>query len=113
MPASTRVRREEADELPMLPVVSFIVPVRNDAERLERCLASIRRADYPHDRLELVVADNGSTDGSDRVAREAGALVLSLPRLRVAEMRNRAVAASRGDVIAFVDADHEIDPVWI
>ena len=50
----------------MLPLVSFIVPVRNDAERLERCLASILRADYPHDTAhgilvgEQLVRDHGT-----------------------------------------------------
>lgn len=95
------------------PFVSFIVPVRNDARRLRRCLASIREARYPADRLELIVADNGSTDGSDEVAREADAVVLCLPGLRVAELRNRAVRAATGDIVAFADADHEIDPEWI
>ncbi len=94
--------------------ISFIVPVRNDAARLRRCLMSIRRqVGHPADRLEIIVADNGSTDGSDAVGLEAGAKVLRLPDLRVAALRNRAVEAARGDVIAFVDADHEIDEAWV
>jgi hypothetical protein len=90
-----------------------VIPVRNDAERLRRCLASIRRADYPPDRVEIVVADNGSTDGSAEVAAEAGGRVLSLPHLRVAELRNLAAAATTGAIVAFVDADHEIGREWI
>lgn len=93
--------------------VSFVIPVRNDAIRLRNCLASIRGNQYPADRLEIIVADNGSLDDSADQARQAGAQVLELPGLRVAELRNRGVAAARGDVIAFVDADHEIVPGWI
>jgi hypothetical protein len=95
-----------------LPLVSFVIPVRDDAARLRRCLASIARNEYPPGLLEVVVADNGSRDGSARVAREAGARLLELPGLKVAELRNRAAAAAGGQVLAFVDADHEIDPDW-
>jgi hypothetical protein len=63
--------------------------------------------------VETIVADNGSTDDSLRVARDAGARLLSLPGPRVGELRNRAAAMARGDVLAFVDADHEIGPAWI
>jgi glycosyltransferase involved in cell wall biosynthesis len=93
--------------------VSFIVPVRNDAERLARCLASIRANRYPADAIELLVADNGSTDESAAVARAAGARVLTLPRLRVGELRNRAAAMAQSEILAFVDADNEIVPEWI
>jgi Glycosyl transferase family 2 len=95
------------------PVVSFVIPVRDDAMRLRRCLQSVAGSRYPADRLEIIVADNGSTDGSDVVAREAGAVVLRLPGLRVSELRNRAVQAARGEILAFVDADHEIVPDWV
>ncbi len=93
--------------------VSFIVPVRNDAERLARCLASIRANRYPSEAIELLVADNGSTDESANVARAAGARVLSLPQLRVGELRNRAAAVAESEILAFIDADNEIVPEWI
>jgi hypothetical protein len=95
------------------PSVSFVIPVRDDATRLRRCLQSIARSRYPAEQLEIIVADNGSTDGSDAVAREAGALVLRLPGLRVSELRNRAALAAKGEILAFVDADHEIVPDWV
>ncbi|HYN08808.1 MAG TPA: glycosyltransferase [Vicinamibacterales bacterium] len=95
------------------PVVSFIIPVRNDAQRLKHCLRTIRAGRHRPADIELVVADNGSTDESASVAREAGATVVPLPGIRLGELRNRAVAAARGDVLAFVDADHEIGPDWV
>ena len=94
-------------------MVSFVVPVRNDAARLDRCLRSIRASEYRADLIEIVVADNGSTDTSAAVGRAHGAVVLELPGLRLGALRNRAAAAARGEVIAFVDADHEIVPGWI
>src|SRR5262245_1380949 len=95
------------------PLVSFIIPVRNDATRLARCLESIRANHYPVDCLEIVVIDNGSTDDSAQVARSFGARVVSLPGVRLGALRNRGVAESRGEILAFVDADHEIVPGWI
>lgn len=95
------------------PSFSFIIPVRNDARRLQRCLATIRACRYPAERVEIIVIDNGSTDDSAVVARDAGARVLTLPSVRVSEARNQAALTAGGDVLAFVDADHEIGPEWL
>ena len=92
--------------------VSFIIPVRDDARRLRRCLESIARNLYPHDLVQVIIVDNGSQDDSPQVARRAGALLLSAAG-RVAELRNIGARAATGDLLAFVDADHEIDPGWI
>jgi GT2 family glycosyltransferase len=92
--------------------VSFVIPVRNDAARLADCLRAIRALGSSDD-VEIVVADNGSTDDSAEVAQRAGARVLSLPDLRVGEVRNRAADVARGDILAFVDADNEIGAEWM
>ena len=91
--------------------LTTIVPVRNDAVRLARCLASLA-ADAVPSGTEVIVADNGSTDDSARVARESGARVLELPGLRVSELRNSAAREATGDLLAFVDADHQLLAGW-
>ena len=93
--------------------VSFIVPVRDDAARLERCLRTIVAGTPKGADVEIVVADNGSVDRSVDVARMADATVLELPGIRLGELRNKAASVARGDILAFVDADHEIVPEWI
>jgi glycosyltransferase involved in cell wall biosynthesis len=95
------------------PLVSFVIPVRNDVHRLRRCLASILANDYPRTLIEIVVVDNDSADGSGSAAREYGAIVLRDSGSRVAALRNRGARASLGSIIAFADADHEIDSAWI
>ena len=96
----------------MPPRVSFVIPVRDDATRLDRCLDSIKRNRYPGELIELIVVDNGSKDGSREVARQHGAVVLESSG-HVAELRNVGARAALGGIIAFVDSDHEIDGRWI
>jgi glycosyltransferase involved in cell wall biosynthesis len=99
----------------MTPFISFIVPVRDDARHLRLCLASIAAAaNHPEGTLvEIVVADNGSVDGSDRAARETGARVAGLPGLGLGALRNAAARETTGRILAFVDSDHEISRDWI
>jgi glycosyltransferase involved in cell wall biosynthesis len=97
----------------MRPLVSFVIPVRNDAARLRRCLNSITRNDYPRELIEIIVVDNGSTDESARVARGHGAIVMHSAGTSVAELRNRGAKAALGAIIAFADSDHEIDRNWV
>ena len=97
----------------MRPLVSFVIPVKNDAQRLRRCLASIVANEYPRELIEIIVVDNHSSDGSGRVAREYGAVVLHSATGSVAELRNRGARASLGTILAFADSDHEIDSRWI
>ena len=104
-------------ELPVTTIekqlrVSFIIPVRNDAKGLARCLAAVSASDYPSEHIEILVADNGSTDGSAEVGRRFAAVVLVLPGLSVAALRNRTARQATGDLLAFVDADNEIVRTW-
>jgi GT2 family glycosyltransferase len=93
--------------------ISFVVPVRNDAVRLETCLRSILAGACGAAVLDIVVVDNGSTDGSPDVARRLGAEVLVIENVRVSELRNRGARHAAGDILAFVDADNEIAPGWV
>ena len=91
--------------------LSVIVPVRNDAVRLGRCLASLG-AGLGLRNTEVIVADNGSNDRSPQVAVEMGARVISLPGLKVSALRNSAAREANGELLAFVDADHELGSNW-
>lgn len=97
----------------MRPLISFVIPVRNDVLRLQRCLTSVVRNDYPRELVELIVVDNESTDGSAAAARSYGAIIIKSPGDSVAANRNRGARAALGSIIAFADSDHEIDRNWI
>ena len=92
--------------------IAIVIPVRNDAARLRRCLQAIL-ANGKSQRVHLIVADNGSTDDSSAVAASEGATVISLPGHRVGAVRNLAAAAVTAPLIGFVDADHVIDSRWL
>jgi GT2 family glycosyltransferase len=90
---------------------SFVIPVKNDAACLQRCLASVAVA--ARSGVTVVVVDNGSTDDSRSIAMKSGARVIDAPGVTVAEARNRGAAACRGEVLAFVDSDHELAARWV
>lgn len=93
-------------------VIAFVVPVRNDADRLRVCLDSLRRAAAatPHD---VLVLDHASDDASPAVAREAGARVMTRRGGNVASLRNVGARATTASLIAFIDADNEVGSGWL
>src|SRR5947207_1474622 len=89
-----------------LPVVSLIVAAHDEEEVIERKVANARSLDYPADRLQIVVASDGSTDRTAELARSAGAdLVLELPRGGKVAALNAAVVHANGQILAFSDAN--------
>jgi glycosyltransferase involved in cell wall biosynthesis len=85
--------------------LSVVIPVLNGAAHLRRCLAALSASTVTP--LEVIVADDGSSDGSAAVAEVAGARVVRLtdgPH-GPASARNRGAAEASGDVLCFIDAD--------
>lgn len=98
-----------------LPSVSVIIPHYQDLERLGVCLASIAAQDFPQDRIEIVVGDNNSPIGLAAVTEAVKGLarVVVVTEKGAGPARNGAVAASKGDVLAFIDSDCVAEPGWI
>ncbi|MDE3739161.1 glycosyltransferase [Pseudomonas resinovorans] len=94
--------------------VSIIVPVLNEVGHLARTLGAARRAaEHGGFTYELIVPDNGSSDGSQALALQLGARVLDCPDLCIGAMRNRGAAVASGDWLAFLDADMEVPREWL
>ena len=95
------------------PLVSVIVPARNEAHNIARCVSSILSTTYPN--LELIVVDDSSTDGTGEIAREAAegdprARVITCPPLPEGWFGKQWACATgakvaRGSVLQFTDAD--------
>jgi GT2 family glycosyltransferase len=93
--------------------ISVIVPVRDGAAALPRLFTGLDAQTLARRRFELIVVDNGSSDGTAAVARASGATVVTEPRPNRALARNRGAAAASGERLAFVDADCSPDPLWL
>ncbi len=86
------------------PTVAVIVPVFNAAAYVREALESVLAQTYGH--TELLVVDDGSTDGSAEIAEAVtGVPVLRQPHLGSAAARNVALACCTADIVAFQDAD--------
>ncbi len=96
-----------------LPFVTVVLPVRNEARFIRACLDAVLDQDYPADRMEIIVADGMSTDGTREIA---ASLQQRCPALRVIDNRggivptglNAAIAMARGEIIVRVDGHCEI-----
>jgi cellulose synthase/poly-beta-1,6-N-acetylglucosamine synthase-like glycosyltransferase len=89
-----------------VPFVSVIVPVYNDAVRLQTCLKALENQRYPVDSYEVIVVDNNSDESIDKVI-DAFPHAVSVFEGKQSSYaaRNRGVDAARGNILAFTDAD--------
>lgn len=89
-----------------LPKVSVIIPTYNVALTLRKCLLSIRRQDYPEDKIEVLVVDDASTDDTVKIARELGARVLFNGQRNTEIGKSIGIENARNDFVLFMDGDN-------
>ena len=92
------------------PSVSVVVCAYNEERRLASCLKSLLRCNYPG--LDVVVCDDGSTDGTLEIAYRYPFRVLALPHGGLSRARNAGLAATRGQIVAYLDGDAQCHPDW-
>lgn len=106
--------RETTEAERRVTTVSVIVPVLNGEETIAALLDSLLALDHPRDRLQILIADNGSTDRTREVVARYPVALLEETEVRSSyAARNRALAAATGEVIAFTDADCRVAPTWV
>jgi chlorobactene glucosyltransferase len=100
------------------PVVSVLIPARNEVHNIERCVRSVLAQDWPA--LEIIVLDDRSEDGTGALARSCGRGVRVLDGEPLPEgwvgknwACHQLAKAARGEWLLFTDADTEHDPGWI
>jgi glycosyltransferase involved in cell wall biosynthesis len=103
-------QRPERPERPRR-TVSVVIPVRDDADFLERCLDALERQSVAPD--DVVVVDNGSSDRTPDVARRRGVRLIAEPVLGIPPAASAGYDAATGEIIARVDADSVPPPDWV
>jgi len=99
---------------PSRPFVSVIIPVLNNAAGLAKCLEALARQEYPSDKYEILVVDNGSSDNvEDVVEAHSRAIMLFEDYPSQAAARNRGILAAKGGILAFTDSDCIPERNWI
>lgn len=97
-----------------LPAVSLLIVAHDEATVIEDKLANVEALDYPRERLQVIVASDGSCDGTnERVAAHAGATevaLLALDRIGKNAALNAAAAQASREILVFSDADSMLEP---
>lgn len=108
-----------------LPVVSLVLPIRNEARYIALCLDGLASQDYPHDRIQILVVDGMSDDGTRDIVKEwferwkdqtfqhSNLLLIDNPERIAATALNRGIRASRGEIIIRVDGHAVISADYV
>lgn len=113
MPAPSRMptRTEPMQNDEPLPTVSVVIPAKDDAELLARCLWALAvQSLLPH---EIIVVDNNSSDDTAECARRYGATVISEKRVGIPAASAAGYDRATGEIIARLDADCVPEPDWL
>ena len=99
------------------PYFSVIVPTYERPAQLSRCLGALARLDYPAERFEVIVVDDGSAAPPARLLGEfrdqLNVRLIAQPNAGPAAARNRGAAEARGSFLAFTDDDCEPETGWL
>lgn len=90
----------------MNPCISIVIPTYNSAKTLGDCLRSIKNQKYPKDRIEIIITDGGSTDGTLEIAEKYTDKVYPNPLKTGEAGKAVGVKHSKGEIIALIDSDN-------
>lgn len=108
-----RLVRKPYTSADITPPISMVIAAHNEAANIGAKLDNILAMDYPREQLEVIIASDGSNDGTNEIVQAYAAQnvrLLALPRQGKAPALDAAVAAARGDVLVFSDANSMYHP---
>lgn len=95
------------------PSVTVVIPVYNEERYIGDCLASLGKLQYPKDKLEILVVDNGSTDNTLQIVSDFGIKSVIEPGVKVGGVRNFGAKITSSDIIVFLDSDCVVETDWL
>ncbi|PYP10549.1 MAG: glycosyl transferase [Gemmatimonadetes bacterium] len=110
---TVRLAFAEAPFAPSLPWprISVVVCSCNGGRTIRDACEGLRRLDYPN--YEVIVVDDGSTDGTAAIASEYDVRLIRTPNRGLSSARNTGLAAATGEIVAYLDDDAYPDPHWL
>ena len=98
--------------------MSIVMGTLNRVEAIGKSIDSLLQQRFPVDRYEIIVVDNGCTDGTEQVVNALTASAPNLryvkePKLGLSNARNKGIAESRYELVAFFDDDATAEPNWV
>jgi glycosyltransferase involved in cell wall biosynthesis len=97
--------------------ISIIIPALNEEKMIGRCLESLTRLAFAHERFEVLVIDNGSRDKTLAIAESfkdpLNLKILQQAGVRISALRNLGARAATGEILAFLDADCLAPADWL
>jgi glycosyltransferase involved in cell wall biosynthesis len=95
------------------PKVSVIIPVKNGAPHIKDLLDSLMQVNYEKDKLEILVVDGNSTDGTREIVAQYPVKLLTEERPGINAARNTGLKYSNGEIVAFTDYDCVVPKNWV
>lgn len=92
--------------------LTFIIPALNEAEHLPRTISAIRKTMGSQAPYEIILCDNGSTDGTPELAEQMGCKVIQDRTATISRLRNLGARESQGEVLVFIDSDISLEEDW-
>lgn len=92
---------------------SVIVPAHNAAQTIEECIEGVLKQSVPREEYEVIIVDDGSTDGTATLAQSYGVRVVAQPHSGPAAARNLGAWEARGEILLFTDADCAPTRNWL
>lgn len=93
------------------PSISVVVCTYNGKRTIRHCLEGLRRLEYPN--YEVIVVNDGSTDGTGEIAKEYGFKVITTENHGLSSARNTGWQSAKGEIVAYIDDDARPDPHWL
>lgn len=90
----------------MLPKVSFILPVLNEENKIEKCLSAINNQNYPKDKIEILIFDNGCTDKTIEISKKFNCSIINFKNQGLHECHTKALDYSDSEVFVIFAADN-------
>lgn len=106
--------KDEVIESQTIPFISIIIPVKNRSQDIRECLASLASLDYPKEKVEILVVNDGSTDSTEKVIQAFDVKTIQLPQsIGASASRNLAAKTAIGELLGFTDSDCVPHPHWL